>query len=56
MMLAARRKVAGGVDVLRDAVGDELERGEGVTQALFDQADGKMGDVDPDPSSAELLV
>ncbi|MFO1201357.1 MAG: hypothetical protein U1E58_01830 [Tabrizicola sp.] len=44
MILAARRKVAGGVDVLRDAVGGELDRGEGIAKALFDQADGKVGD------------
>lgn len=48
MILAPRRKVAGGVDVLRDAVGGELDGRKGIAQALFDQADGKVGDVDAD--------
>ncbi len=55
MILALRGKVAGGVDVLRDAVGGELDGGKGIAQALFDQADGKVGDVDANPLPTELF-
>lgn len=55
MVFAPRRKVAGGVDVLRDAVGGELDGRKGIAQALFDQADGKVGDVDADPLPPEFF-
>lgn len=55
MILAPRRKVAGGVDVLRDAVGGELDGRKGIAQALFDQSDGKVGDVDADPAPPEFF-
>ena len=38
MILAPRGEVLGPGQVLRDAVGKELDAGEGRTQALFDQA------------------
>jgi hypothetical protein len=40
--------------VLRDAVGEELDGREGRASALFDQADGKVGDVDADPLPPEF--
>jgi hypothetical protein len=36
-------------------VGLELRLREGVAQPLLDQADGEVGDVDPDPPPPELL-
>lgn len=55
VILAPRGKVAGPGQVLRDAVGQELDAGKGIAQALFDQADGKVGDVDADPGPPEFL-
>ena len=48
-------EVAGAGEVLRHAVGVEGDAGEGVAQALLDQADGEVGDVDADPLPPELL-
>lgn len=43
------------MEVLRDAVGGELDGRKGIAQALFDQSDGKVGDVDADPTPPEFF-
>ena len=45
----------GGVEVLRGAVGEELDGGECVAQALFDKVDGQVGDVDLGPLPPEFI-
>jgi hypothetical protein len=55
MVLALARQVAGGVDVLGCAVGGEPGGRKGIAQALFDQADGRVGDVDADPTPPQLF-
>lgn len=46
---------AGGVEVLRGAVGEELDGGECVAQAIFGQGDCEVGDVDLGPLPPELF-
>ena len=55
VILAPRGKVFRARQVLRRAVGEELDIREGRAQTLFDQADGKMGDVDADPTTPKFL-
>jgi hypothetical protein len=55
VVLAALGEVAGAGEVLRGAVGGEGHLREGVAQALLDQADGEVGDVDADPLPSQLL-
>jgi hypothetical protein len=47
-------EVAGARDILGHAVGGEGDLGDGVAQALLDQPDGEVGDVDADPLAASF--
>jgi hypothetical protein len=55
LILVAGGQIAGSVQVLRGAVNLELDAREGIAQALLDQRDGEMRDVDADPLALELL-
>jgi hypothetical protein len=45
----------GAVEVLRHADHLDLDERKGVAQALLDQRNGEMGDVDADPLPVQLL-
>jgi hypothetical protein len=55
MILAPRGEVLRAGEVLWDAVGEEPDAGKGIAQALFDQADGKVGDIDAYPLPPQLF-
>ena len=54
-MLVAQGKITRGIERLRTAFDLEGKAGESLAHALFNQANGKMGDINADPLPPQLL-